>query len=138
MDPFNIPKFSDFYNLVGTFYFSKSTQQQRHKPCSLFFFRITNHPIKFTRRNSSALTRIFSLSRDSISMKVKFPSGDLGEPTEHGTRIKRLLSCNNANVDVKETAMLFWYTKKSKLCVSLGSVTINNANNETFHKLALD
>ena len=103
-----------------------------------FFFRITNHPIKFTWRNSSALTRIFSLNRDSISMKVKFTSGDLGEPIKHGTRIKRLLSCNNANVDVQETAMLFWYTTKSKLCVSHGSVTINNAHKETLHKLALD
>lgn len=128
MDPFNIPKFSNFYNLFGR------GVNLIHR----FFFRITNHPIKFTWRNSSALTRIFSLSRDSISMKVKFTSGDLGEPTKHGTRIKRLLSCNNAYVDVKETAMLFWYTTKSKLCVLLGSVTINNGHKETFHKLALD
>ena len=54
------------------------------------------------------MTRIFSLSRDSISMKLRFASGDLGEPRKHGTRIKRLLSCNSANVDVKETAILIW------------------------------
>ena len=64
-------------------------------------------PIKIylTWRNSAAFTRIFSLRRDSISMKLKFASGDFGKPRKHGTSLKRSLSFNNAKVE-KQAFML--------------------------------
>lgn len=43
----------------------------------------TNANWDLTWRSSAAFTRIFSLRRDSISIKLKFASGDLGEPTQN-------------------------------------------------------
>lgn len=44
----------------------------------------------YTWRNSAELTRIFSLIRDSISIKLSFGSAERGDPKKQGMSINRL------------------------------------------------
>lgn len=66
-------------NLLGDNWFELGggTQNQRDVVVE------TNANWDLTWRSSAAFTRIFSLRRDSISIKLKFASGDLGEPTQN-------------------------------------------------------